>query len=68
MESCLKKEVESCLREKLEHCILQELKTHFKLMEDNIVKRMEQMIKMSRDEKPGVSGSASPGLLTEQAS
>ena len=36
------------------------MKNHFKVMEDNVVKRMEQMMKMSRDEKPGISDSASP--------
>jgi hypothetical protein len=60
MESCLKKEVESCLREKLQHCILEEMKAQFKLMEDNVVRRMEQMTKMSRDQKLGVSDSAGP--------
>ena len=57
---CIEK-VESSLREKLQHCILEEMKNHFKLMEDNM-KRMEQMIKVSRDEELGVSGGASPGL------
>ena len=60
MESCLKKEVETCLREKLQHCILEEMKTHFKLMEDNVVKRMEQMMKTSMDEKLEVRDSTSP--------
>ena len=61
MESALEKKIESCLQEKLQHCILEEVKNHFKLMEDNM-KRMERMIKVSRDEELGVSGSASPGL------
>jgi hypothetical protein len=60
IESCLKKEVESCLREKLQHCILEEMKTQFKLMEDNVVKRMEQMTRMCSNEELGVSGSAGP--------
>ena len=60
MESCLKKEVESCLQEKFQHCILEEMKIHFKLTEDNVVKRMEQMMKVSVDEKLEVSDSASP--------
>ena len=61
MESALEKKIESCLQEKLQHYILEEMKNHFKLMEDNM-KRMEQMMKMSRDEKLEVSDSASPGL------
>ena len=60
MERCLKEEVKTCLQEKLQHCILEEMKNHFKLMEDSVVKRMEQMMKMSRDDKLGISDSASP--------
>ena len=60
MESCLKEEVERCLKEKLQHCILEEMTNHFKLMEENVVKRMEQIMKISQHEKlQGISESAS---------
>ena len=60
MESCLKEEVERCLEEKLQHRILEEMTNHFKLMEVNVVKTMEQIMKMSQHEKlQGISESAS---------
>ena len=39
IKSCLKEEVERCLEEILHHRILEEMINHFKLMEDNVVKK-----------------------------
>ena len=62
MEKCLKEEVETCVREKLQHYLFEEMKNHFKLMEDNMIKRMKQMVRISKDERPaGVSDSSVAG-------
>ena len=61
MESCLKEEVESCVREKLQHCLFEEMKRHFKQMEDNVVMKVEQTVRMSKNEKQGVSDSPIDG-------
>ena len=55
VERCIKEEVEICVQDKLQHCLFEGLKNHFKLMEDNVVKRI------SEQEKPGVSDSSMAG-------
>ena len=54
--------------EKMEKCLKEEMKTHFKLMEDNVVKRMEHIAKVSEGGKPGVSDSTTAGVELVQES
>ena len=65
MESCLKEEVEKCLEEKLQQRILEEMTNHFKLMEDNVVKKMEQMMETFKHEKVAMRISENASLIDE---
>ena len=57
MEKFVKEEVEICVQEKLHHCLFEEIKEHLKLMEDNMIKRMEEIAKVSKV-KPGDNDSS----------
>ena len=48
-----------CLREKLQTYLFEEMDTRFKRIEDNVVKRMEEMIslRVSKIDEPRASGS-----------
>ena len=50
--------MDTCLREKLQTYLFEEMDTRFKRIEDNVVKRMEEMINLreSKIEEPRVSG------------
>ena len=45
--------MDTCLREKLQTYLFEEMDTHFKRIEDNVIKRMEEIISLkSRSQEP----------------
>ena len=55
--------MDTCFREKLQNYLFEEMDTHFKQIEDNVVKRMEEMIslRVSKIEEPRASGGHTDG-------
>jgi uncharacterized tellurite resistance protein B-like protein len=48
VKSCIKEEMDISLRGKLQNYLLKEMDTHFKRMEDNVVRRIrEEMISLT---------------------